>query len=160
MYIRAVYQYFWFYRLSSLLFGFFMMSLEIEISLFAAATDDTQRMMQMSGFGFDPSKVKLSVSACLFWFCQRWGAVHDWLLVLNKTEVTVSLLSVLVLPIASHPPLPFPIMYPRNWISFLSTERSSAVWMEQEEKKRKGKGRWVEKREERRHFFFLVLFIS
>lgn len=22
-----------------------------------AATDDTQRMMQMSGFGFDPSKV-------------------------------------------------------------------------------------------------------
>lgn len=66
MYIRAVYQYFWFYRLSSLLFGFFMMSLEIEISLFAAATDDTQRMMQMSGFGFDPSKVKLSVSACLF----------------------------------------------------------------------------------------------
>lgn len=31
--------------------------LRLNISFSYAAMDDTQRMMQMSGFGFDPSKV-------------------------------------------------------------------------------------------------------
>jgi len=31
------------------------------MSVFYTAVDDTQRMMQMGGFGFDPSKVQ-----CLF----------------------------------------------------------------------------------------------
>lgn len=30
------------------------------MSIFYAAVDDTQRMMQMGGFGFDPSKVRMS----------------------------------------------------------------------------------------------------
>jgi hypothetical protein len=37
-------------RFLDALFEFMMFS--------GAATDDTQRMMQMSGFGFDPSKVQ------------------------------------------------------------------------------------------------------
>ena len=28
-------------------------------AIFNAAVDDTQRMMQMGGFGFDPSKVQI-----------------------------------------------------------------------------------------------------
>ena len=30
-------------------------------AVFYAAVDDTQRMMQMGGFGFDPSKVQLQI---------------------------------------------------------------------------------------------------
>jgi len=31
----------------------------VQMSIFYAAVDDTQRMMQMGGFGFDPSKVQI-----------------------------------------------------------------------------------------------------
>lgn len=37
---------------------------EIMCVVFYAAVDDTQRMMQMGGFGFDPSKVQILVLYC------------------------------------------------------------------------------------------------
>lgn len=44
---------------------FYFPQFKLFILIFDAATDDTQRMMQMSGFGMDPSKVKFFKATCL-----------------------------------------------------------------------------------------------